>query len=109
MAYNANYYNNGMRYQGQNMQRRQGYPVQQPAGAPNTVRNAAPNPANVQCNQCNPEPACQTEREPVDSMALTMAYVPWQPWCDVYDLEEGYCRGTIFPNLDKPFKGAMFL
>lgn len=37
---------------------------------------------------------------------LAMAYVPWQHMTNIYEsLEEAYRRGTIFPELDKPFKG----
>lgn len=53
-------------------------------------------------SDCNT--ACsQTEtRQP---MALAMAYVPWQRWQETYPLEEGFHRGTIFPELDLPFEG----
>ena len=37
---------------------------------------------------------------------LTMAFVNIQPSPDVYELEKGYERGTIFPDLDKPFKAG---
>ena len=37
--------------------------------------------------------------------ALAMAYVPNQEWNEVYSLDVGLCRGTIFPALDKPFIG----
>lgn len=37
--------------------------------------------------------------------ALAMAYVPNQVWNEVYALDIGLCRGTIFPCLDKPFIG----
>ena len=37
---------------------------------------------------------------------IAMAYVPWQHLTSSYeDLEEGYCNGTIFPELTKPFTG----
>ena len=37
---------------------------------------------------------------------IAMAYVPWQHLTSIYeDLEEGYCNGTIFPELTKPFTG----
>ena len=37
---------------------------------------------------------------------IAMAYVPWQHLTSNYeDLEEGYCNGTIFPELTKPFTG----
>ena len=38
-------------------------------------------------------------------MMLAMAYVPWQRWQETYPLEEGFRRGTIFPDLDLPFEG----
>ena len=55
--------------------------------------------ASASCNKvCSP-----TEiRQP---MALAMAYVPWQRWQETYPLEEGFHRGTIFPELDLPFEG----
>ncbi len=34
---------------------------------------------------------------------VAMAYVPWQNLNTVYDPEGGLCRGTIFPELDKPW------
>ena len=37
--------------------------------------------------------------------ALAMAYVSNQEWNEVYTLDVGLCRGTIFPALDKPFIG----
>lgn len=44
--------------------------------------------------------------QPVDDMPLAMAYVPIQRFGNVYDLCKGFERGTIFPDLDKPFYGA---
>lgn len=39
--------------------------------------------------------------------SVTMAYVPLQECLETYDLEKGLCAGTIFPELDKVFKGRM--
>lgn len=33
-----------------------------------------------------------------------MAYVPFQQWGTTYDAEKGWCRGTVFPELDMPFE-----
>ncbi len=33
-----------------------------------------------------------------------MAYVPWQRWGSIYEPCKGLRRGTIFPELDKPFE-----
>lgn len=40
----------------------------------------------------------------VDQCPLAMAYVPWQYWNNTYELEVGFKRGTIFPELDKPWE-----
>jgi hypothetical protein len=32
-----------------------------------------------------------------------MAYVPWQALQSVYDADRGFTRGTVFPDLEKPF------
>lgn len=32
-----------------------------------------------------------------------MLYVPDQQWGNVYRIEQGFYRGTIFPELDKPW------
>ncbi|MBE6806448.1 MAG: spore coat associated protein CotJA [Ruminococcaceae bacterium] len=37
--------------------------------------------------------------------ALAIAYVRWQELTNVYEPEEALSRGTIFPELDKPFYG----
>lgn len=38
-------------------------------------------------------------------MALAMAYVPYQEWGDIYEVDMALARGTLFPELDKPFIG----
>lgn len=37
---------------------------------------------------------------------LAMAYVPWQDFESTYDLNTAFYTGTIFPELNKPFKGV---
>jgi|GEM_PF-2456649 len=37
---------------------------------------------------------------------LTMAFVNMQPIDSVYETEQGFRSGTIFPNIDKPFYGG---
>ena len=44
--------------------------------------------------------------ESFDRFPVAMAYVPWQHLTGIYEnLEEAYCNGTIFPELNKPFIG----
>ena len=38
-------------------------------------------------------------------MPIGMCYVPYQEWKEVYGAEVALERGTIFPELDKPFIG----
>ena len=40
-----------------------------------------------------------------EKFPIGMAYVPWQAWRDIYDMEKGLQRGTIFAELDLPFEG----
>lgn len=42
----------------------------------------------------------------MDNYPVAMAYVPWQQWHTVYDLERALSCGTIFPELNKPFRGV---
>lgn len=37
---------------------------------------------------------------------LAMASVPMQKFENLYDAETGFCKGTIFMGLDKPFTGG---
>ena len=39
------------------------------------------------------------------TMPIAMAYVPWQSWRHIYEAGKGFHRGTIFEELDLPFKG----
>ena len=39
-------------------------------------------------------------------MVVAMAYVPIQPWQTLFEVEDGFKRGTVFPDLDKPFMGG---
>ena len=41
----------------------------------------------------------------MDNLTVAMAYVPWQRFKMYENLEEAYCNGTIFPDLNKPFLG----
>ena len=40
-----------------------------------------------------------------DSYPIGMAYVPWQEFREIYDMERALEVGTIFEELDKPFLG----
>ncbi len=38
-------------------------------------------------------------------MVVAMAFVPMQTWGEMYDPHVALARGTLFPELDKPFFG----
>ena len=40
-----------------------------------------------------------------EDAALAIAYVRWQHLDSVYEPEDGFSHGTIFPDLNKPFYG----
>lgn len=41
-----------------------------------------------------------------ENKALAMCYVPAQSFTQIYPIDKGFYRGTIFAELDKPFKGV---
>ena len=47
----------------------------------------------------------QLDYSGVDTLPLAMAYVPWQTFQNTFDYATGFSRGTIFPELCKPFCG----
>ena len=50
--------------------------------------------------------ACEPcERDDMPGFPLGMAYVPWQPWCNLYDTEQALWKGTLFQDLDLDFLG----
>lgn len=59
-----------------------------------------------ECNKREEKKSCGCHREDsLSGLPLAMAYVPWQEWRKIYDVCEGFHRGTIFEELDMPFLG----
>lgn len=54
-----------------------------------------------------PMPVAQpiVKRDTSENMVLAMAYVPWQTWRNIYDMDRALSCGTIFQELDLPFQG----
>ena len=52
-----------------------------------------------------PQPRKQTVNVPNGVQSLAMVYTISQNWRGIDDTECGFCRGTIFDELDKPFYG----
>lgn len=60
------------------------------------------------CQETPVTPVCCNDKSGYDelrNMPLAMAYVPWQEWCSLYEADKAFHRGTIFEELDKPFRG----
>ena len=41
----------------------------------------------------------------VDKMNPAMAFVPWQKWGELFDMCDAFECGTIFKDLNKPWRG----
>ena len=41
-----------------------------------------------------------------ENTVVAMAYVPFQNNTTMYGVSDGFSKGTIFPELDKPFLGG---
>ncbi len=64
------------------------------------------------CSKCTresrqqPRYGCTYQNKGVEitgAYSLAMAYVPMQNFGDLFDVEEGFCQGTIFKDLKFPF------
>ncbi len=44
--------------------------------------------------------------KPTPTLPLAMAYVPTQVFGNLYPYREGWGRGTLFADLDKPYEGG---
>ncbi len=64
--------------------------------------NSAPMVVHMR-EAAEPEKPPKPFAEELDGFPVAMAYVPWQNWKTVYEMDTGFCKGTIFPALDLPF------
>lgn len=58
-------------------------------------------------DNCIKDDYCVIASNENDSSVLTMAFVNMQPLDSVYELDEAFKNGTLFPNLNKRFYGGM--
>ena len=58
-------------------------------------------PTDLSGKGCTANPTPFPQNTPV-----AMAYIPFQQFGQLYPFEKGLMRGTIFPDLDKPFLGG---
>lgn len=63
-------------------------------------------PPGLMCDNCSVKTDSTHTAHSIDGMPIGMAYVPRQVWRDIYDTGKGLMRGTIFEELDLPFRGA---
>jgi hypothetical protein len=54
---------------------------------------------------CGDKGTCGEGEDALSGRSLAMVYSPKQPFCDLYEPDEGLSRGTIFAALEKPFCG----
>lgn len=58
--------------------------------------------------QCPMERCCPEEKKSHHThKPIGMGYVPVQHWKETYCIQDGFCKGTIFPELDLPFLGCI--
>ena len=54
---------------------------------------------------CMPHSPSADQKEECSWQTPGMAYVPWQRWENLYELDQALMAGTIFADLNKPFRG----
>lgn len=52
---------------------------------------------------CDEKCAKSIDKMPLTDFPVAMAYVPWQEWRDICNIDEGFFKGSIFKELQKPF------
>lgn len=67
--------------------------------------NVAGTTYNNQINSTASDCACNAYSNDMFGFPLAMAYVPWQPWCNLYSTEQALNKGTLFQDLDLDFMG----
>ena len=60
--------------------------------------------SNCQSGNTQANCSCMANENSSQKMVLAMAYVPWQRWGNLYDLEQALIAGTIFADLNKPLR-----
>lgn len=60
---------------------------------------------NTGCDECGYAYTCG-QNTCTSSIPLAISSIKVQKWCDLYDLEQGFCAATIFKQLDLPFCGT---
>ena len=75
-----------------------------------SCRNAGPNKKDdkhdKEMNSCPcHKDGCDIGTDHVDKMNPAMAFVPWQKWGELFDMCDAFECGTIFKDLNKPWRG----
>lgn len=73
-------------------------------GMTNGMNNGTNGTTNGMTNGMNNEQYTPLKPFP-DETPLAMAYIPFQQWGETYEASVGFKKGTIFPDIDKPFVG----
>ena len=53
---------------------------------------------------CRDKPACKGFDDVIRPKSLAVAYIPMQIICSLYSPCEALVNGTVFPELNKPYK-----
>lgn len=75
-----------------------------------SVKNPRTNPNSgcIEPRVSYPQPNCNCfpKMESAKDMTLAMAYVPWQQYGNVFEPDKALQKGTLFPDLWKPYLGC---
>ncbi len=71
-----------------------------PRHYPSPYMNRCEQVSRTACN--NDTDTARNQDDQCADMVVAMAYVPWQLLDTIYEPENAFPRGTLFPELDKP-------
>lgn len=73
----------------------------------NTLCKKCSRETEIKVPECINGDYCMSSPRNMNGGILTLAFVDVQPLDTVYGTDTAFCRGTLFPNVDKPFFGGM--
>lgn len=105
-------YRNNFSYDNRMQNRRNNFVHNDGSRMNSNCQNSEPPCMHSSCQEPKPVcmPSCQDSESScmnhMHDMAIAMAYVPWQHFNSMYELPMALQVGTIFPELNKPFRGS---
>jgi len=62
------------------------------------------NESFLEKENCYSKDECIPYEQTIEVNALAKAYIPFQKFCEIFSLNAGLMKGTVFPELYQPYE-----